>query len=81
MSEITVNYEIFGALKTKFKNNRGSEKIEESTTVREFLKDIAGIPEKYFKYMDVAVNDRACSMNRKLKNNNNLKVLMPLGGG
>ncbi len=74
-------YEFFGGISTKLKNNTGRIEIPKNTTIKEFITEIAGVPEKYLKYMDITINSKYYSIDKKLKKNNKIKILMPVGGG
>jgi sulfur carrier protein ThiS len=78
---IKVNYEIFGGLKTKLNSSSGTLTIENNTTIEKFVTEILGIDKRYLKYLDITVNEERLPIDKKLKNNCLIRVLMPVGGG
>lgn len=81
MTKISIEYEFFGGISIKLKSNTGKIEVPKNTTIKEFITEIAGIPERYLKYMDITINGKHIPADKKLKNNNKIKILMPVGGG
>lgn len=81
VKKITVSYEIFGAIKTRLKETKGNISIEKNTTLEDFLIQKAGIAKKYITFMDITINSKHYTLDKKLKKNMKIKILMPVGGG
>ncbi|MDD5067684.1 MAG: hypothetical protein PHF84_11625 [bacterium] len=81
MGMISIQYEIFGAVRTNFKENSGTISLPEGTSLHDFIVTRAGLEEKYLRYLDVTVDGRKYPFEGKLQSGMKIKVLMPIGGG
>jgi len=81
MSEkINVHFELFGGLKTD-KPKKQNLLLEESVSIRDILLKEYGFKEEHIKYLVFLANEKEVKLDYKLKNNDNIKVLLPMGGG
>ncbi|MBU1078044.1 MAG: MoaD/ThiS family protein [Spirochaetes bacterium] len=81
MDTISIQYEIFGAIKTTLPDIKGEINIPKGTTLKDLLIKEADIKEEHHKYLNITVNGRDYPLNKKLKNRQRIKILLPVGGG
>ena len=77
---ITFKVELFGALKSPF--GRCFElSVKQGTTIGDLLKNELKYREKDTRYLVFIVNTKTTSINRNLEDKDELKILLPIGGG
>jgi sulfur carrier protein ThiS len=81
MKQIKIEYEIFGAMKSRFRGNTGTVTVPEAMTLREFLVEKAGLEHGHLKFLDVTADGAGLSLDSELKEGMKVKILMPIGGG
>ena len=81
MDTITVQYEIFGAIKTRLSDIKGEIALPKGMNIKDFLIRKAGIKEEHHRYLNITVNGKERPLNKELRKGEKIKILLPVGGG
>jgi len=80
MEKINIIVSFNGALDIKNISSGETLNISKDTTISELL-SFLGIIEQHKKYIIITVNNEKASPSYKLKNNDIVKLFLPIGGG
>ncbi|HOK39904.1 MAG TPA: MoaD/ThiS family protein [bacterium] len=79
--KINCEVELFGSLCTKNKEKKLNLVLEKSITIEELLLKYLKFKKKEIKFLSPVVNENNVDIDYEIKNNDKIKILMPIGGG
>lgn len=75
-----IKVEMFGGLKNPYGKNKFELEVEDSITVDKLLTKLK-FSKQHKKFLNCSVNNKIVDFNYKLKHNDKVMILMPIGGG
>lgn len=78
---IKVEFEVFGALRRKTKENKFVLSIPENSTIEDVVRDKLKFTKEEMRYFGYVVNEKGVKKNTILKDKDRVKILLLIGGG